>query len=217
MTVDLPLARSLVQGKALHQLHGMLAAFEPFGQPTAILVIAAAFALCDVRRRALMPRLLAAALGSGLVADVVKLFVSRTRPHHHDLAGSVLATFEGLLPGFGVGSPLQSCPSAHTATGVGFCLALWTLFPAGRWLFVAAATLVAAQRVETGAHYLSDACWGAAVGYAVCLVLFRPNLLGGWFDRKEQAWSRRDNQDRNGPVRERLSIVTRDGDSAIPR
>lgn len=209
MLIDVPLARALHKDKALHRLHGFLESIEPFGQPTAIVMTALAIALCDVRRRRLMPRLLVASLGAGLTADFVKLFVSRTRPHHHDLAGSVLASFQQLIPGLGVGSRFQSFPSAHTATAVGFCLALSTLFPQGSRLFVAAAGLVALQRVEAGAHFLSDTCWGAAVGYAVCLLVFHRDLLGTWFDRKERPGTSTDEENAT-PTRERFSVVSVD-------
>jgi membrane-associated phospholipid phosphatase len=212
-TVDISVAQRLVHGQWLHKLHRFLGSFEPFGQPTAILMTAAAIALCDVRRRPLMPRLLAAALGSGLAADVVKLAIARTRPRHHDLADSVWSTFQGFFPGPWAGSALQSCPSAHTATAVGFALALGTLFPPGRWLFFPAAGLVALQRIEAGAHFVSDTLWGAVVGYAVCLVLFRADLAGAWFDRRERLWSG-DRNEPATPIRERLSIVPRDDESS---
>jgi membrane-associated phospholipid phosphatase len=209
---DVPVAQRLLEDKWLHKLHGLLGSFEPFGQPMAILMTAAAIALCDVRRRPLMPRLVAAALGSGLAADVVKLAISRTRPRHHNLADSVWTTFQGFFPGPWAGSALQSCPSAHTATAAGFALALGTLFPPGRWLFYPAVGLVALQRIEAGAHFVSDTLWGAAVGYAVCLALFKDDLGGRWFEEKERLWS----QDRNDPgtrIRDRLSIVPRDDES----
>src|SRR5262249_41043197 len=159
------------------------------------------------RRRVGMPRLVACALGAGLSADLVKLLVARVRPHHQELATSVFETFRGFLPGIGAGSAMPSCPSAHTATAAGVALALATRFPAARGLFASLAALVALQRVEAGAHYLSDVCWGAALGSAVALVVFHPALLGAWFDRKEREWSqRRDQYDR--PVRERLSVVS---------
>lgn len=214
LAFDVPLAEAMVRGKVLRPLHDVLAAFEPFGQPTAVLVVAAAIAVCDARRRVAMPRLIAAALGSGLAADLVKLLVARTRPHHFDLIGSVFETFRGFAPG-AAGSALQSCPSAHTATAVGFALALTSLFPAGRPLFVSLAALVALQRIEGGAHYLSDTCWGAAVGSTVCLAVFHPALWGRWFDRKEAEWAcARDADDR--PVRERLSVVTAEGEAIPP-
>jgi undecaprenyl-diphosphatase len=189
LSVDVPLSRVLYQSRGLQWLHGFLETIEPFGQPTAILMTAASIALCDPVRRAVMPRFLAAALGSGLAADVVKLLVIRVRPRAGDLTGSALDTFRGWWGGPGIGSDMQSCPSAHTATAVGFCLALSAVFPGGRWLFAGAAALVALQRIETGGHYLSDTCWGAAIGCAVSVAVFRADLAGRWFDRKEREWS----------------------------
>jgi membrane-associated phospholipid phosphatase len=209
LSLDVPVAQRLLVGKWLHRLHGFLGSFEPFGQPAAILITAAAIALCDIRRRPLMPRLVAAALGSGLAADVVKLAIARSRPRHHNLTDSVWTTFQGFFPGPWAGSALQSCPSAHTATAMGFALALGTLFPPGRWLFFPVVGLVALQRIEAGAHFISDTIWGAMVGYAVCLVLFKDDLAGSWFDRKERSWSG-DRSDPATPIRDRLSIVPRD-------
>ncbi|MSR58744.1 MAG: phosphatase PAP2 family protein [Planctomycetaceae bacterium] len=189
LAVDLPLSRTLVTGQSLEVLHDLLRSVEPFGQPTAILVTAAAIALCDPTRRVAVPRLLAAALGAGLAADIVKLLVARSRPYSFDLTESVWSSFREAFPGFDNQAQWQSFPSAHTATAVGFALALSHLFPAGRWLFVTLAGLVAMQRIEVGAHYLSDTCWGAAVGSAIWLMVSRKNLLGGWFDRKEHEWA----------------------------
>jgi membrane-associated phospholipid phosphatase len=187
LAVDLPLSRWLVLDKPSEGLHRILETIEPFGQPVAVFVTAAAIALCDAKRRRAVPRLLAAALGAGLSADVLKILLARSRPYHHDLTGSIWDTFHGLLPGLHVGSRLQSFPSAHTATAVGFCLGMGTLYPAGRRLFGLVAALVALHRVEVGAHFLSDILWGSAVGYAVCLILHGPTAIGRWFDALERS------------------------------
>jgi membrane-associated phospholipid phosphatase len=50
------------------------------------------------------------------------------------------------------------------------------MYPHARRWFFALAILVAANRVEGGAHFASDVCWGAAVGY----VLYALALDGGW-------------------------------------
>jgi membrane-associated phospholipid phosphatase len=207
LSIDLVISRPVVRDKASRSVHKFLGFFEPFGQPTVIVVTTAAIVLCGEKRRSAAPRLLAAALGSGLAADVLKLLVARTPPHHHHNAASAWSSFQGLFPGLHLDSRLQSCPSAHTATAVGFALALWTMFPAGRWLFVSTAALVALQRVEAGAHYVSDVCWGAATGYAVCTLLFQPGLLGRWFDRRELNWSSA-TTDGRVPHRQRFSIVS---------
>ena len=58
------------------------------------------------------------ALGAGSIVNLLKLAVWRVRPHHANLAGSVLATFVGWWPGLGAGTDGQSFPSGHTATAV---------------------------------------------------------------------------------------------------
>jgi membrane-associated phospholipid phosphatase len=84
------------------------------------------------------------------------------------------------------GSKNQSFPSAHTATAFALATALALHFPRGRRLFPAIAFLVALQRVETGAHYLSDALCGAALGLTVGTLCVRGTALARWFDRFEQ-------------------------------
>src|SRR5262249_38674248 len=125
----------------------------------------------------------------------------------NDLSGSVIETFRGWWTGTIGTSQMQSCPSAHTATAVGFALALCSLFPSGRWLFLGVAGFVGLQRLESGAHYLSDIFWGAAVGYAIWLVLFRPGAVGGWFSRRGTSWHRTRG---DAPGTERLSVLSRD-------
>lgn len=187
LCIDVPVARLMVRDHALKPLHAFLQSCEPFGQPAGVLFAVLAILLCDRGRRAALPRLLLSALGAGLSADLIKLLIARARPAHFDLAGSVSETFVGFLPGLGLGSKMQSFPSAHTATAVGFCFALSQQFPAGRPLFVAAAGLVALQRIECGAHFVTDTLCGAAVGYSLGLLLYDRRFLGGWFDRRESA------------------------------
>jgi membrane-associated phospholipid phosphatase len=45
--------------------------------------------------------------------------------------------------------------------------ALWCLWPRPLWLYVFGAALVAASRVVTGAHYLSDVVAGAVIAVLV--------------------------------------------------
>jgi membrane-associated phospholipid phosphatase len=45
--------------------------------------------------------------------------------------------------------------------------ALWCLWPRPLWLYVAATALVAASRVITGQHFLSDVIAGVAIGVVV--------------------------------------------------
>lgn len=185
LPLDMPLARKLVRDDALLFLDKALEAVEPFGHAVAVVLLIGGIFVCDVNRRRALPRVLLSALGAGIAADILKLMVSRVRPYDYDLAGGVLDSFRGLLPGLLGPRAGGSFPSAHVATATGLAMALCTLFPRGRWWFAMVTGLVALQRVETGAHFLSDACWGAAVGYTFSLLIFRPGAISAWFDRWE--------------------------------
>src|SRR5207245_9538100 len=145
---------------------------EPFGRPPVVVGVSVGILLCGGRRRGVAFRIAAGALLAGVAGDIVKLCVARIRPQHFDFQGTVFDTFYGAFPGTGAGSRLQSCPSGHTAVAAGFCLALWAVFPKGRWLFLVLTGLVALQRIEAGAHFLSDTLFAASVAYAVHIALF---------------------------------------------
>ncbi len=191
LSVDVPVSRFCHVQRGGQFAHEFLEHVEPFGQPTGLVAICAALLLCDAGRGRASVRIALAAIGAGLSADVLKLCVARARPYHffsftsEDIAGGVWNSFRGLFPLFAGGSKLQSFPSAHSAFVAGFCVAMWAVYPKGKWLFVAVATLVAVQRVEGGSHFLSDTLWGAAVGYGFCTILFGDNRLARGFTRFE--------------------------------
>lgn len=126
----------------------------------------------DHRRRRLLPWLAAASLGAGLLANIGKLIVSRTRPRDFSLDAvisdlSVRDTFTNWLPILNGHRGGQSFPSAHTTTAVGLSCFLAAMYPQGRWFFGLLAVLVALQRVRSQAHFPSDVCYGAALGWIV--------------------------------------------------
>jgi membrane-associated phospholipid phosphatase len=189
LAVDLPLSRAMVEGQTLRPLHYVLNSIEPFGQPPAVVVVSLAVLLCGGVRRGAGFRIVAGGLVPGLLVDLLKLCVARVRPRHvSDFHGAVFNTFNGVFPGTSAGSEMQSWPSGHTAVAVGFCLALSAIFPNGRWLFRVLAALVALQRIESGAHFLSDTLFAAAIAYAVFAVVFGRGPIGRWFDRVESRW-----------------------------
>ena len=132
------------------------------------------------------------AYGAGISADVVKLLIGRYRPSHFfamDMQSPhVEDTFAGLMTWLtdGLDRSLQSFPSAHTATAFGLAIGLVRIYPRARWLFFCLATLAAVQRLEAGAHFLSDVCAGAALGLFVAGLATDRRVLGGWFDRLEK-------------------------------
>lgn len=113
-----------------------------------------------------MARLIGATACGGLVVDLIKLCVSRARPRAIDLVShaTALTTF-GLVPGTGRHADAHSFPSGHAAVAFGLCAALAWRHPRGRWLFLVFAVSAALQRVATSAHYPSDVCFGAALGF----------------------------------------------------
>ena len=107
----------------------------------------------------------AAVAASGLTVDLIKIIVGRTRPKLLFLQG----TYD--FGWFGWRADDWSFPSGHAATAAAVMTALWCLWPRPLLLYVAGAALVAASRVVTGAHYLSDVVTGAAIAVAVTRAL----------------------------------------------
>jgi membrane-associated phospholipid phosphatase len=162
-------------GKVPGDLRKVVTLAEVFGHGAGVALILLATAALDPLGLKRLPYLAACAYGSGLVADVGKLLVVRTRPGISDLTHSAQATFLGwrplielpLAPGQSK-SLYQSFPSGHTATAVGLAIGLSYVYPRGRWFFAAMACLAAAQRICDGHHFLSDTLVGASVALGWC-------------------------------------------------
>ena len=113
----------------------------------------------QMRALAFIPGFIFAAVGaSGLVADLLKITIGRTRPKLLFADGIYDFTW------FGLRADHWSFPSGHAATAAALMTALWCLWPRPLWLYVAGAALVAASRVITGQHFLSDVVAGATIG-----------------------------------------------------
>ena len=188
LTVDCPLAHWCVEKNCPRLFGRLFGVCEPFGNGLGVLVIVLTVYVLDPRRRGAVWRLLAMSLGAGLAADAVKMVIARVRPHDFSFQGSVQDTFGRWLPFIGAGSGGQSFPSAHTATAVGLAVALSALYPRGHRLFAALAVLVACQRIEVGAHFLSDALCGAAVGWIVARACLDIEWLAARFERLERRY-----------------------------
>ena len=195
--VDVALSRVMVHGHALHWtgrsrewVHDFLGSFEPFGQPPAIISVSLAVYLCGRRRRGAAWRIAGSFLLASLAVNSIKLCIARVRPNsfftqHVGFEGTVLDTFQGIFWGTAGGHKYQSFPSGHTTVAVAFALALSAVFPRGRRLFATLAILVALQRIESGAHYLSDTLFAASLAYAVHVAVFGSGPLGRWFNQLE--------------------------------
>jgi lipid A 4'-phosphatase len=119
-----------------------------------------------MRAAAYIPEFVFAAVAaSGLLADLLKLVVGRTRPKLLFTTGAYDFTWFGWHPDH------WSFPSGHAATAAALMTVLWCLWPRPLWLYAAAAALVAISRVVTGQHYLSDVIAGAVIGVVVTRAL----------------------------------------------
>jgi membrane-associated phospholipid phosphatase len=187
LALDVPLAAWVKNGDCPDAIAKLCSLGEVFGHGLGVAAIVAIIAVVDPWHRYAIPRILAASLGSGLLADLFKLLLARTRPYHFDLHGRGLDTFSNWFPLLGNASWDQSFPSAHMATAAGLAIVLACFYPRGRWLFPALAVLVGLQRVLEESHFLSDTFWGAAVGCIFAPLCVYGSRLSRGFDRLE-AW-----------------------------
>jgi membrane-associated phospholipid phosphatase len=191
LSIDMTLARWIDGGLVPDALKKLFDLAEVFAHGYGALAILIVVWVLAPQRRIGLPRIASSWLFAGVMANLVKMMLSRRRPLRlgetrlYDLSISVFDTFEGWLPLTSAGSGGQAFPSGHTTGAVALALGLSWLIPRGRWLFASFAVLAAFQRMASGYHYLSDTLWGAALGW-FCAAAFLP---GGWmaglFDRLE--------------------------------
>lgn len=169
-----PLARWLMDGGLSGDIRAVFHRVESFGHTYGLICIAVTIYLLDPSRRRQLPRIVATFATAGLVADVIKLSVWRIRPRSFAEMSFGESTFAGSI--FSPSridwsivsdSAYHSLPSAHTACAVALAIELGRLYPSGRRWFLVLAALCGMNRIDGGAHYASDVCWGAALGYVV--------------------------------------------------
>lgn len=181
LAIDLPVARFCQARHVPKFLVDFLKNAETFGHSAGVTLIVLTVLFLDPQGRQRAVTAALSALAGGLGANILKLCVGRYRPQSIDLQTADLsATFISLFP-FGTGgSGHQSFPSAHTGTAVGLAVALAAFYPRGRIWFGVLALLVGLQRIETSAHYPSDVCAGAAIGWIagqIVLTLRQPKPM----------------------------------------
>ncbi len=167
--IDIPVA-AYFQSKQLPKLLiKIFSLAEVFAHGAGVILIVVAVAVVNALKRKQIMLLLVGSLGAGLTADVIKLSITRVRPRNVDLAKStVWETFGPWLPlSNHTNGDSHSFPSGHTATAFGFAVVLSALYPRGRWVFFTFACLASLQRMESLAHFTSDVCFGAAVGWVM--------------------------------------------------
>lgn len=192
--VDLPVAAWAAARPLPRELKRLLDLSEIFAHTSGVVALLVALAVIDPRRawawdmprvgrheggpasaRVPFVRMIVATFAGGIMADLVKLMVTRVRPRALDLAAasSAAETFDRAVasvpdPGHG---DLASFPSGHAAVAAGFATMLAWRYPHGTGVFAAFAVLAAAQRVFASAHYPSDVCFGAALGVTGAVLL----------------------------------------------
>jgi membrane-associated phospholipid phosphatase len=71
-------------------------------------------------------------------------------------------------------------PSGHTTTAFALAFSLSFLYPRLRPLWFAYALVLAASRVMVDAHYLSDVCAGALLGWLTVWVFTKYGMIHVW-------------------------------------
>ncbi len=186
LALDMPLATWVGTGRCPTAIQKICSLSELFSHGLGVVAIVILIAVLDPWHRYAIPRILGAALGSGLVANALKLLVARTRPHHFDSQSPGLDSFTDWFPMLTNASWQQSFPSSHAATAAGLAIVLACFYPRGRWLFPGIAGLAGAQRVLDNAHFLSDVLWGAAVGCIFAPLCVYGSRLSRGFDALEE-------------------------------
>lgn len=187
LQVDASVARFFADERLPAVVRKLLQLSEFFGHGLGILMIGLFLWQVDPPRRWAIPRLLFIAIGSGVVADLVKLAVARLRPRDMSAVHSVADIVHGWFVVAGEGKA-QSFPSGHAAATVGLALALAALYPRGRWFFYGLAVLAMCQRLDEGAHFLSDLMAGAAIGCLVAALALSVGPVAALFERREMQW-----------------------------
>lgn len=119
--------------------------------------------------------LFAAVAASGIVANVIKVIISRARPPL--LINDGIATFNFLA--FRFDYLWNSFPSGHATTGIAIAVAGSAVFPKLRVVMWSAGLAIAFGRLIYNVHYLSDVIGGIVIGLIISwlcidLIVFAP-------------------------------------------
>jgi membrane-associated phospholipid phosphatase len=184
--IDLPVSRWCLHHKVPGGFDKLLSLAEVFAHGWGVAAILVTVWVLDPLQRWKMPRLLLASLGTGLIGNVAKAIIWRTRPYRFDFESDVWGTFGAWFPPLLRASHLQSMPSGHTVTAVGLAVGLAWMYPQGKWWFALIAVAAALERVASGAHFTSDVLFGAALGMLVSNALISLPSLGYLGNRCER-------------------------------
>ena len=188
---DVAIADFFLHDNLPGDIRALLHRAEVFGHAYGVIAILVTIWIIDIKNRRKLPRLLICCFGGGLLADLVKLMVWRTRPRSFDMNQTVWDSFDGslLISEFQSNqlfdSAQHSFPSAHTAVAVGLAIALGRLYPSARGWFLFLSALCGLNRTDGGAHFASDVFWGACLGCFTILMVDRSIWLNNKLDAIE--------------------------------
>jgi membrane-associated phospholipid phosphatase len=189
--VDLPVTRWITAGHLPKDFQKAVRLSEAFSHGFGATAVLIAVFVLDRAHRRFMPRLVAGTVLGGLLANTLKMFVSRTRPRNFDLDGHILDTFSAFFSWGQLPSSQEGFPSAHAATGFALAAVLSWRYPHGSVLFYTLAAVSGAQRVFSAAHFPSDVLFGAALGCAAGFACLPGGIFSGTFDRLEARYLQR--------------------------
>ncbi len=187
--VDTSVARYFETSPLSRDLDSALELSLVFSHGTGVFLVLMSIMLLAPRLRWQVPRLATLALGGGALATITKMFVLRPRPSNLNLefVGSESAwlwAFDWNLSEIAAfDASTRAFPSGNVVTATALTIGLWILLPRGRVLFATIWVGVLLQRLNTGTHFLSDACGGVAIGLLWAYVCYHPKLMGTLFDR----------------------------------
>lgn len=173
VAVDSTVASAAQGDFAQHWIRPSLTFFRNFGQYS-IHVFILPIVLSSPNRRRLAGGYAAAMVGSTLICALLKTGVGRLRP------GAELGAFAFSPLSFA--NHVGSFPSGEATSAMTLATLLGLHFPTTCWAFWGIGALASLSRVAAGAHFLSDAVFGAGLGIA-CVHVARRVLGYAWFER----------------------------------
>jgi membrane-associated phospholipid phosphatase len=96
--------------------------------------------------------------GAGLIGNLAKNIIGRARPKLFDTVGPLEFKLFAFDPSY------ASLPSGHATNIFAFATVIGMLWPKGRVLLYTLAAWIAASRVLSGQHYVTDVVLGAMLG-----------------------------------------------------
>lgn len=105
---------------------------------------------------------------SGICADILKVLLGRARPYQW------FSTHEYGFYFWQFKANKWSFPSGHSTTVAALMTSMWLIIRRVPWLFIGVTLIVAASRMMTNHHYLSDVICGCLLG-AICSQLLHHN------------------------------------------